>query len=339
MSGWSRYESPFKGVMFSFLHLPITSNQSPIFLPRGTSQCLTRIPAMEQFLWPFFQRCSVKVIGAHPTIFHMKGCRLPNKNPLFMVSAQFVPKSKKSWRNQFNSPKALFLVARGIGSRVPLRFPWKKTSTASPTTTTNLHRWSLFQTSFKLHQKKTWRKTCSRYAPQQRAFNCQTPRRKWRLLLWIHPRCSWALSRNTARDCVGLRGLWMEGYIWSYETTATSTRSKKNAEGSEYLREILLFQGNPGWWNIIIWPDIYIYMYIMLAYERYWKVTIKRKQKEKVILQNKKRHGLYLWTKQLMWSRLDETVNKPCKYSYIYTFIHFIHIDINMKFLWISLLT
>ena len=29
-------------------------------------------------------------------------------------------------------------------------------------------------------------------------------------------------------------------------------------------REITLFQGNLGWWNIIIWPDIYIYLHMYL---------------------------------------------------------------------------
>ena len=28
------------------------------------------------------------------------------------------------------------------------------------------------------------------------------------------------------------------------------------------VREIPLFQGNLGWWNIIIWPDIYIYIFM-----------------------------------------------------------------------------
>ena len=35
------------------------------------------------------------------------------------------------------------------------------------------------------------------------------------------------------------------------------------------VREIPLFQGNLGWWNIIIWPDIYIYTYIYIYIRLY----------------------------------------------------------------------
>ncbi len=47
-------------------------------------------------------------------------------------------------------------------------------------------------------------------------------------------------------------------YIWSNYSDLTRP---KNPNGGELWRKWdPLFQGNLGWWNIIIWPDIYIYI-------------------------------------------------------------------------------
>ncbi len=56
-----------------------------------------------------------------------------------------------------------------------------------------------------------------------------------------------------------LQGCWAAGliftlYIFSGQIIATSHDLTSNGG---LVREIPLFQGNLGWWNIIVWPDIF----------------------------------------------------------------------------------
>ena len=83
--------------------------------------------------------------------------------------------------------------------------------------------------------------------------NLDDPWKLWSKLMgigWCYSvfcRTWWFLS------CLGNIYIYISGQI-----IATSHDLTPNGG---LVREIPLFQGNLGWWNIIIWPDIYIYTY------------------------------------------------------------------------------
>ena len=49
-------------------------------------------------------------------------------------------------------------------------------------------------------------------------------------------------------------------YIWSNYSDLTRPHSKNGG----LVREMFLFQGNPGGWNIIIWPDLYGWLFFVV---------------------------------------------------------------------------
>ncbi len=72
---------------------------------------------------------------------------------------------------------------------------------------------------------------------------------------------------------------WHEGDLFWREDHSTGQISSRPhttdfPPNGGLVREIPLFQGNLGWWNIIIWPDIYIYIYMIYMMYMYMVCSI-----------------------------------------------------------------
>ncbi len=59
-----------------------------------------------------------------------------------------------------------------------------------------------------------------------------------------------------------------DGLIWFIISGQIIATSHDLTPNGGLVREIPLFQGNLGWWNIIIWPDNMSWLFLLMKYSR-----------------------------------------------------------------------
>ena len=69
------------------------------------------------------------------------------------------------------------------------------------------------------------------------------------------------LQWSTPPKVLALHNLSHRIHVWHTSGQIIATSYNLTPNGG-LVREIPLFQGNPGWWNIIIWPDTYLHLSI-----------------------------------------------------------------------------
>ena len=107
------------------------------------------------------------------------------------------------------------------------------------------------------HRKSQWMQWCGLFFFLQPVSSNTFCFPKWRSYVFIPRKCHWrvqmtsTLTKKKENDVI-IFGRVENQSIWSKYSDLTRVFTPKGSWG----REIPLLQGNLGWWNILIWPDL-----------------------------------------------------------------------------------